>query len=213
MDLKGVKVNFMGDSITEGVGTSCLDAMYVNRFAKETGAIVRNYGIGGTRIAQQSSKDGLSFCERFASMDKDADLIIMFGGTNDYGHGDAKFGTIDDTDYATFCGACNWFVNQTRKEFPNAKLVVMTPIHREFEEKPCVEKPEGAEAFPLATYVDAMKKIMEKQQVPVVDLFNICVIDPTDPDLKAALCPDGLHPNDAGHVLLKDCLINFLKKL
>lgn len=213
MELNNIKVNFMGDSITEGVGVSKKEDIFVNVFAKETGAIVRNYGIGGTRIAQQSNKDGSSFCERFDSMDKDADLIVMFGGTNDYGHGDAKLGDVADEDYTTFCGACNWFVKKTREVYPNAKLVVMTPIHRENESKPCVEKPEGAELLTLKEYVDIMKKIMEKNHIPVVDLYHKCKIDPNDAVSKETLCPDGLHPNAAGHILIKDCLIDFLRTL
>jgi len=203
----------MGDSITEGVGVAEKEDIFVNLFAKETGTIVRNYGVGGTRIAQQSSKDGSSFCERFESMDKDADLIVMFGGTNDYGHGDAKIGNEDDEDYTTFCGACNWFVKKTRENYPNAKLVVMTPIHRENEKEHCVEKPEGAEMLSLKEYVDTMKRMMAKNQVPVVDLYNECKIDPNDAVSKVTLCPDGLHPNAAGHILIKNCLIDFLRAL
>jgi lysophospholipase L1-like esterase len=52
MQIKGKKVNFLGDSITEGVGASAPEFMYVNVFERKfEPAIVRNYGIGGTRIA------------------------------------------------------------------------------------------------------------------------------------------------------------------
>ena len=55
MDLKGKKVNILGDSITEGVGASCKETRYADVLS-DLGqfAVIRNYGISGTRIANQS---------------------------------------------------------------------------------------------------------------------------------------------------------------
>ncbi len=38
-------------------------------------------------------------------MDNDADIIIVFGGTNDFGNGDAPFGEMSDRTPYTFYGA------------------------------------------------------------------------------------------------------------
>ena len=51
MELKGTKINFLGDSITEGAGTSSHDKMFTMLIEREYGAICQNYGIGGTRLA------------------------------------------------------------------------------------------------------------------------------------------------------------------
>lgn len=56
MILKNKRVLFLGDSITEGVGVSSPEKCYVSVFGKMSGAIVKNYGIGGTRIAKQTRK-------------------------------------------------------------------------------------------------------------------------------------------------------------
>ena len=48
MELKGTKINFLGDSITEGAGTSSHDKMFTMLIEREYGAICQNYGIGGT---------------------------------------------------------------------------------------------------------------------------------------------------------------------
>ena len=98
MELKGLKINFLGDSITEGVGASSKETIFHAVLKKEVQlAEARNYGIGGTRFAVQKGtearpKDNYvdinSFCERFDKMDDDADAVVVFGGTNDYGHGD-----------------------------------------------------------------------------------------------------------------------------
>ena len=208
MDIKNKKINFMGDSITAGVGTSSKEAMFVNLIGAD-GAVVRNYGISGTRLAKQQDKnDGYdkSFCERFDSMDKDADLVIVFGGTNDYGHGDAPFGDENDTEYTTFCGACNWFMNEFENTYKNAKLLFLTPIHRENENAPST-----ANSLPLSAYVNAIKSIAKKHDVSVLDLYDKCEIYPDDPKSKEKYCPDGLHPNDAGNALIKNLIVDYIK--
>ncbi len=48
MELKGKKIAFLGDSITEGVGVADMENVYWNRIAKATGAQSYGYGISGT---------------------------------------------------------------------------------------------------------------------------------------------------------------------
>lgn len=97
MNLTGKEILFLGDSITEGMGTSSNDKNYVSVFAELSGAKVKNYGISGTRIARQTGKAGevlcdRSFLERVAEMDANADVVVVFGGTNDFASGNAKIG-------------------------------------------------------------------------------------------------------------------------
>ena len=55
MELKNKKINFLGDSITQGVGTTEDKYIYLNVMKNECGlAAARNYGISGTRIASMS---------------------------------------------------------------------------------------------------------------------------------------------------------------
>lgn len=42
MELKGTKINFLGDSITEGAGTSSHDKMFTMLIEREYGAICQN---------------------------------------------------------------------------------------------------------------------------------------------------------------------------
>lgn len=99
MKLEGSTINFLGDSITEGAGVADPQNIYVNRIARMCGLkAANNYGIGGTRIARQHTPsaepryDG-DFCTRCTGMDPAADAIVVMGGTNDFGHGDAPLGT------------------------------------------------------------------------------------------------------------------------
>ena len=60
-----------------------------------------NYGIGGTRIARQSKQSAeerwdKDFCSRVATMQDEADAVVVFGGTNDYGHGDTPLHRLNE---------------------------------------------------------------------------------------------------------------------
>ena len=113
MQLEGKTINFLGDSITQGVGVSALEFVYPNLIKEKYGLEkANNYGISGTRFAKQTKPSDepsfdLDFCSRVAEMDPDADAVVVFGGTNDFGHGDAPLGCPDDRTKDTFWGACH----------------------------------------------------------------------------------------------------------
>lgn len=213
-NLKDLKVNFLGDSITEGTGASCPAARFVNVFAAKTGATVRNYGIGGTRIARQQKPSDPIMDEYFGlrvdQMEADADLIVVFGGTNDFGHGDAPFGEVEgeDTDENNFCGALRALILRLMARYPTAELVFMTPLHRKSELVKINEY--GVPCHPLADYVDAIRRITAVYGVPCLDLWSSAGIAPRVPGNCATYTADGLHPNDRGMERVADRLIAFL---
>ena len=108
MELKGKKIAFLGDSITEGVGTSSIDHVYWNVIAQRTGAECYGYGISGTRIAVQQrvpSPDpshDLYFGSRVNDMIPDADIIVVFGGTNDFGQDGYLLRRLPSADAAAY---------------------------------------------------------------------------------------------------------------
>ena len=113
-----MKILFLGDSITEGVGVDDIEnCRYDNVLRREYGlAATYNYGIGGTRIAHQSvpsekPRHDLCFCGRVYNIDPNADIIVVYGGANDYIHGDAYIGTPEDKTPATFCGGVNFLMD------------------------------------------------------------------------------------------------------
>lgn len=220
MELNGKKIAFLGDSITEGCGTSSLEYVYWNLIGQRTGAKVYGYGIGGTRIALQQiptpapdeGKDR-TFSSRVDSMIPDADVVVVFGGTNDFGDGDAAFGTFDDRDDNTFCGAYHLLLQRLIRRYPNAKLVVMTPTHRLSEDETVYNERGVRRMGPLSMYADVIIKIAGFYGVAVVDLFHTCPIQPRIPTLQQMYMPDGLHPNDAGNSLIADRLLQVLEAI
>ena len=212
MNLQGLKINFLGDSITEGHGCSSVEKQFTSLIASEYGATTRCYGIGGTRIARQTAPSGnprhdLDFPSRVAEMDPDADLIVVFGGTNDFGHGDAPFGEFTDRTVDTFCGALHVLYASLLEKYPAATIAVLTPLHR------CSEDVPNRHGKMLKEYVDMIRKTAEYYSLPVLDLWAVSGIQPAVPVMKDAYMPDGLHPNDAGHVILTKKIANFMMNL
>ncbi len=211
MDLQGLVINFLGDSITEGSGTSAPEKTFHQLIKAKYGLeFAYNYGVSGSRLARQlvpfreSPRCDLTFELRAEIMDRKADTVVVFGGTNDFGHGDAPFGTVDSEDIYTFCGAVNSLISKLKRDFPEAAIVFMTPLHRVTEQEP--SEPDGKI---LADYAEAIRTICRKRDIPVIDLFSINPLDPFDGELV----PDGLHPGDKGHVILADVVAEGLLNL
>ena len=218
MELKGLKINFLGDSITEGHGTTGVEKTYWSLLGKRTGAVVRGYGIGGTRFAKQKNpsanpRHDLDFVMRAKEMDDDADVVVVFGGTNDFGHGDAPIGCFEDREYTTFYGACHTLFTDLINKYPNAVIVIMTPLHRHNEDNLKGDGFKAEDVAPLSTYVKIIKEVAEYYSLAVLDMWSISGIQPRVPIIKEKYCPDGLHPNDAGHEIIADRVIGFLKSL
>ena len=141
-------------------------------------------------------------------MDPDAELIVVFGGTNDYGHGDAPFGCFEDRTVDTFYGACHTLMRSLITKYPDAVIVIMTPLHRMGEDQPSV-----GNHLPLSSYVNAIREVAEFYSLPVMDLWASSGIQPRVNIIKEKYCPDGLHPNDAGHERMAERIASFLLAL
>ena len=216
MELKGTKINFLGDSITEGAGTSSHDKMFTMLIEREYGAICQNYGIGGTRIARQKTptneKYDRDFVSRVPEMDNDADIVVVFGGTNDFGHGDAPIGTMSDRTPYTFYGALHCLYTALIEKYPGVPIVVLTPLHRITEDIPTGDN-KPAPVATLKEYVNIIREVAEYYSLPVLDLFKESGLQPKIPVIQQKYVPDGLHPNDAGNEILAHKIARFLEML
>lgn len=216
MELKGTKINFLGDSITEGAGTSSPDRMFTMLIEREYGAICQNYGIGGTRIARQKTATverwDRDFISRVPEMDADADIVVVFGGTNDFGHGDAPLGTMSDRTPYTFYGALHCLYTALTEKYPDVPVVILTPLHRLNEDSPKGDnKPESVGT--LKEYVNIIREVAEYYSFPVLDLFKESGLQPKVPVIQQKYIPDGLHPNDDGNAILAHKIARFLEML
>lgn len=219
MELNGKKIAFLGDSITQGCGTTAEDKIFWKLIGQRTGAQVYGYGIGGTRIADQRVKPSWDpaadryFASRVEEMIPDADIVVVFGGTNDFGHGDAALGTMEDRTADTFYGGCHQLLLKLIARYPTAQIIMMTPLHRLSEDETAYNEIGLRRAGSLKRYVEIIREVSEFYGIPVVDLYATCMLQPRVELLRQMYMPDGLHPNDAGHILIADRLLGALQAL
>lgn len=211
MEFKGKSFNFLGDSLTEVNGRLPFEWRYVNVFARKySPGTVRNYGIGGTRIAKQLTPSAnpvhdQDFCSRVGEMDSDADFVIVFGGTNDFGHGDAPLGNMEDRTPETFYGACHTLMRSLIEKYPASTIIFMTPTHRACETR--------AGRPSLIEFVKIIREVAEFYSIPVCDLYKNLGIQPQIQVQKEMFTQDGLHTNDKGAQRIADRLASFITAL
>lgn len=136
-----------------------------------------------------------------------ADFVFMFGGTNDYGHGDAEFGLDSSTDEYTFLGALNSLTDILISKYGKEKLCYILPLPRFNEDKPSACR--YVAGLPLSAYREAIRKKAEGVGIDVLDLSNVFYLPSSDGGDK--LFADGLHPNNFGHGVIADKLEEYLK--
>lgn len=213
-------INVLGDSITEGVGARTPDKAYPVVLSKLTGAVVNNYGLSCSRITDVSGgwSNPASFIDRMYNMDKAADLVIVFGGTNDFWFGDCPIGKRTDTCVNTFYGALNTMIPYLKSAHPNADIVFVTPYQQS-------KDADMTHSYKRSTYGNfgtgtlnqyriAILDRCEYYGVPVLDLYADYELNTVD-NRKALemygnyLC-DGCHLNDAGYNLLARKIYQFI---
>ncbi len=211
------KICFLGDSITFGSKTSGEEYRFSNLVENRTGIKCLNYGISGTRIARQDKGDedsdhrGKDMYGRSSELDKNADLVILFGGTNDYGHGTAGMGNFDEITPYTFCGALSGIYKNICELMPNAKFAIITPCHRRVEEEPRLK--DDGNYYTLKDYIEKIREFASENNIPTLDLFAHDEFYYKVPGFTAKYMPDGLHPNDNGHIWIADRICEFLQRL
>ncbi|MBQ2989922.1 MAG: SGNH/GDSL hydrolase family protein [Clostridia bacterium] len=219
MELKGAVINFLGDSITEGVGASCTQKRYTDVFARMYGAKVNNYGLSGSRFARQrvmtDEPHERYFCQRMLEMDETADAVVVFGCTNDFGHGDAPLGAFEDRDPSTFYGACHTLMSYLTERYCGKPVVILSPLHRHEEDCPAgdgTDRKLDVRAV-LADYRRILLEVAAYYALPVLDLYATSGMQPKNAVSRERLMPDGLHPSDEGHAIIARRVGEFLRLL
>lgn len=206
-----IKITYLGDSITEGVKTTKRYLEYIEDklTANNYDVTTVNLGIGGTRITSTTDRpDG--FVNRWQDIPSNSDIIVVFGGTNDYG-GSSPMGKMTD-DKTTFKGALNELITSIQNTYPNADLLVLTPIKRYYRSstEPWSDedtwkdgdKVANDKNLLLSDYVEAVKEVAGYNGAKVIDLYHNSGFNPRVEANYNRNTTDGLHPNATGHYLL-----------
>lgn len=224
MNLENKIIDFLGDSITEGAGVEdCIEKKYDN-IIKEKCKLKEKYthAVSGSRFAHQEKPSekpryDLCFCGRAYYVNENSDIVVVYGGVNDYIHGDAPFGKMSDKTPETYCGAVDFLMNLLCELYPKAQKVFLTPArccYKDIEyEKKSYRSMKKEDAKPLKYYCDVIVEKGKEYNIPVLNLYENLPIDPKIEEQKEKYMVDGLHFNKYGHEVLADLVIEFLEKL
>ena len=211
-----MRILFLGDSITQGVGASCEANNYVNLVKETLKCEVVNYGVSGTRIGRQAyvhctTMWNYDFRLRVQIMEKQADKVFVFGGTNDYGHGRLLLGNVNERVSNTFCDELHLLINSLIEKYEKEKLCFILPLRR-FDEEPirCKGKDGNELGASLVEYVNAMRYILNEYSIDVLDLYNNGIPKPLV-NTGDGYTVDGVHPNDNGYALIAKKICEYIK--
>jgi lysophospholipase L1-like esterase len=122
---------------------------------------------------------------------KQIDVITVFAGTNDFGAG-VSLEKFQETAAA--------YVSYLKYEFPEAKIVLITPLYRdcfgEYEGDLMIRGMVNTQGISLTDYKEVLCRVAEEQQVMLLDVSGE---DMLSAESLQALTMDGLHPNKAGN--------------
>lgn len=219
MDLQGKLICFLGDSFTEGYGSTAEGRNYVSRVAAISGARCQGYGIGGTRythldtVPADTEWNNQCFYNRVNDMDTAADVVVIFGGTNDFEHPDVPLGTMSDRTPNTFYGALHGTYTRALTRYARSEIVVVLPTHRQNEEAPQTDRYRH-KGVPFSAFVQAIREVAEYYSLPVLELYAMGGLQPAIPaNCERYFKPDGLHPIDAGYDRIAHRIVGFLQTL
>lgn len=189
-----IKINALGDSITYGDKLSDTSLSFPNVVSAKAGAVcLNNYGWNGSSVAGPHPD---RLIDRYPTMARDANLILVLGGTNDYGGRNEDgtiIGQIGDMTPDTFYGSLNLMMCGLKQMYPDGEIVFMTPLRRVGYMR------RNRNGYYLNQYVLAIQQMAAFWGIRVIDLFNEPELDFSS---KSSYLVDGLHPNATGQALI-----------
>ncbi|MBQ7345792.1 MAG: SGNH/GDSL hydrolase family protein [Oscillospiraceae bacterium] len=226
----GKKVVCLGDSMTEGIGTT---KVYSEWFPTYCGFVRgTDQGLGGSCIAPKQDEiptweAGIaSFYERYTLLEDDADVIIVFGGINDWTTG-RELGAITDAGTDTFYGSMRALCGGLKEKYPDAQIFFFSSPQNNYIDRPA-DALEGTawegntegynrKGYLLQDYADAMEEVCAELDVhyhSLTEAFPWGVEELGDNNGQAGTYgSDGLHPNAAGHALIAREMATFIQNV
>lgn len=212
-----MKIAFLGDSITCGYALADVTERYTTVLCDRLDLEEENHGITGTLIAKAglNRTDGKDFVSRLHLIN-DADIAVIFGGTNDYFWSDAPIhGELSDV---SFTHAMETICAYVRRVRAGKVTLVVTPYPHNG-----VGNFLGGETWrsssrhdtdavnfcghTLSEYASVMEETCLRYGIPCLNLHKNFNFDHQYHTL------DGCHPNREGHRLLAEAIENKLKTL
>jgi len=190
----------LGDSITEGTGATDGLGSYADRINEQVGfTVYTNLGAGGATVKPTVGR--ADFNDQVDNIPLTSSLITVLIGVNDWSLGNSlgdvqavlakSYATLDRT--LSFAEAFRYNMETIKINFPNAKIYVITPINAT-EQNDYFEE-----------YVEVEIAIANYLSIPVINARDGSGIYSGSPYFA-----DIVHPNNAGHIVLKNYVLSKL---
>lgn len=199
------KAVIYGDSIsTKNHGKGGYEALIKEKLKISE---IINLAVGSSGISRTTPNSLAGLLENEANIHKDADLIIIWHGTNDWYWG-APLGELESNNDSTFYGALKSAVNKLRKLCPKAVIVFLTPIFRCETPDKCAVKKEGyvnknSVKLTLKDYYDALINASVVWGFSVIDMRRLTNFHYYNAE---RYFEDYVHPNEAGYKVIADVI-------
>lgn len=208
-DFSNKIVQFIGDSITEGItaefdanGTKLTYVEYANRYL-QIGTLLDN-GMAGRMYADYGGEDYSVVKSREEAVYYDADVYVIFLGVNDYlavPPTAKRYGNINETlSTAGYCGAVREFMNYMKRYFADKEIffVMMYPI----DYSVTCEFSDMTMQPNLNDYLNIQRQLAAENGFHIIDLYGTGFMDCTNSEVNNYYLTDGIHPTDAGYKVL-----------
>lgn len=214
-------VLFAGDSITFGTqdrGVYSPTRTWAGRIAYIHDMDYVNAGISSASISDDRKDYSIIVDQVAKYKDRDFDFIMLHGGVNDAwgtnGSAPTPVGKVTPVgtttfDRNTFAGGLENLFYSVQQWFPNAKVGFIINFYAPNELSGTVSE--------MSEYVDMMKIICDKYNVPYVDLYNnqeltdALLVTSRDAATQKTYIPDHIHPNAGGYDLIYPYIEEFME--
>ena len=232
--LNGLNVLAIGDSLFAGAYETVGDKVWVNRLGVEFGWNLTNLGIGGATISYDPDRTATNksmyqllttdpnYC--YGSSDyytcgtpsgnpEDVDLILLEGGSNDYGTKvQAPLGHVGSDDPATFLGGWHLMTEELLSRYPNAVVVFVTAWENGNQ-----TREDNAKAVTYTSSINSLyeQKYQNNRRVYIIDagdpeVSGVAMIDANGSKNTAFIAEyayDAFHLNDEGMKLMAGSML------
>lgn len=201
-----------GDSIsTTEYGGGGYQALIQKELHIET---IYNHAISASGLSASTPDNLVSLLKKPENLHSDAELIIIWHGTNDWYWG-APIGESDTNDLTTFTGGAKFAIETIRKNSPMANIIWLTPMYRFQEPFNCCVQAEAWENKNAAdhTQADYEKTIIDlskKYCFPVIDMRRLTNFNAYNAE---KFLPDNIHPSRDGYLRIAKIISSYVKML
>ena len=197
-DFTDMKITCLGDSITYGLGGKTNEygnqVSYADYLGDILGCEIVKLGVPGSAIGNYGSDT--SFLYRVKEIPEDTDIIIVFGGINDYLCGNSVFGSEEVKD-GKYYGDVEKLFKDIREAFPDTPMFVVLNYQTALE-----DMDELKDVYSLDMWLDVQRSYATQYDFYKIEMYRNGFMNSKVPEIRSALFYDEIHPNDSGYLAI-----------